>query len=90
MLEELAVLASAAGVYADGVLTTFQEALLQLEVLQVQMLQLNEGIAKGDAKPSGEQFLVTLLLNGLRQTLAQGSVHSGEESLDSLEYLDSE
>lgn len=89
-LEELAVQASAAVDNAEGVLTTFQEALLQLEVLQVQMRQLNEGIAKGDAKPSGEQFLVTLLLNGLLQTLAQGIVHSGEESLDSLENLDIE
>ena len=64
-LEELAVQASAAVDNAEAVLVTFQEALMQLEVLQVQMRQLNEGITQGDAKPSGEQFLITLLLNGL-------------------------
>ena len=63
---------------------------MQLEVLQVQMRQLNEGITNGDAKSSGEQFLVTLLLNGLFQTLAQGVIHTGEESLDSLQNLDIE
>jgi hypothetical protein len=89
-LEELAVQASSAVDNAEAVLTTFQEALMQLEVLQVQMRQLNEGIAKGDAKSSGEQFLVTLLLNGLFQTLAQGVIHTGEESLDSLQNLDIE
>ena len=89
-LEELSVQASTAVDNADAVLTTFQEALMQLEVLQVQMRQLNEGIATGEAKSSGEQFLVSLLLNGLFQTLAQGVIHSGEESLDSLEHLDIE
>lgn len=89
-LEELAVQASAAVDNAEAVLVTFQEALLQLEVLQVQMRQLNEGIANGEAKPTGEQFLVSLLLNGLLQTLAKGVLSSGEESLDSLENLDIE
>lgn len=89
-LEELSVQASTAVDNAEAVLTTFQEALMQLEVLQVQMRQLNEGISKGEAKSSGEQFLVTLLLNGLFQTLAQGVIHSGEESLDSLQNLDIE
>lgn len=89
-LEELSVQASSAVDNAEAVLTTFQEALMQLEVLQVQMRQLNEGIAKGDAKSSGEQFLVTLLLNGLFQTLAQGVIQSGEGSFDSLENLDIE
>lgn len=89
-LEELSVQASTAVNNAEGVLTTFQEALMQLEVLQVQMRQLNEGITNGDGKSSGEQFLVTLLLNGLFQTLAQGVIHTGEESLDSLQNLDIE
>ncbi|NMB01115.1 MAG: ABC transporter permease [Firmicutes bacterium] len=89
-LEELSVQASTAVDNAEAVLVTFQEALMQLEVLQVQMRQLNEGITKGDASSSGEQFLVTLLLNGLFQTLAQGVIHSGEESLDSLQHLDIE
>ena len=34
--------------------------------------------------------MVTLLLNGLFQTLAQGVIHTGEESLDSLQNLDIE
>ncbi|NMB21537.1 MAG: hypothetical protein GX979_11780 [Firmicutes bacterium] len=89
-LEELSVQASTAVDNADAVLTTFQEALMQLEVLQVQMRQLNEGITGGDSKSSGEEFLVTLLLNGLFQTLAQGVIHTGEESLDSLQHLDIE
>ncbi len=89
-LEELSVQASTAVDNAEAVLTTFQEALMQLEVLQVQMRQLNEGIASGEAKSSGEQFLVTLLLNGLFQTLAQGVINTGEESLDSLQNLDIE
>ncbi len=51
---------------------------MQLEVLQVQMRQLNEGIAQGDGKSSGgEQFLITLLLNGLLQTLAQAAIKTG-------------
>ncbi|HBN96798.1 MAG TPA: hypothetical protein DDZ66_10900, partial [Firmicutes bacterium] len=89
-LEELSVQASTAVDNAEAVLTTFQEALMQLEVLQVQMRHLNEGIASGEAKSSGEQFLVTLLLNGLFQTLAQGVINTGEESLDSLQNLDIE
>lgn len=89
-LEELSVQASTAVDNADAVLTTFQEALMQLEVLQVQMRQLNEGIASGESNSSGEQFLVTLLLNGLFQTLAQGVIHTGEESLTSLQNLDIE
>lgn len=89
-LEELAVQASAAVDNAEAVLVTFQEALMQLEVLQVQMRQLNEGITRGEGGASGEQFLLTLLLNGLFQTLAQSVLSSGEESLDSLENLDIE
>lgn len=89
-LEELSVQASEAVVNADAVLTTFQEALMQLEVLQVQMRQLNKGLAEGEAQSSGEQFLVNLLLNGLFQTLAQAAVNAGEGSLNSLENLDIE
>ncbi len=89
-LEELSVQASTAVDNAEAVLTTFQEALMQLEVLQVQMRQLNEGITSGGTNSSGEQFLVTLLLNGLFQTLAQGVINTGEESLDSLQNLDIE
>lgn len=89
-LEELSVQASAAVDNAEAVLTTFQEALMQLEVLQVQMRQLNEGIAKGEEGSSGEQFVVSLLLNGLLQSLAQGVISNGEQSLDSLQNLDIE
>ena len=89
-LEELSIQASTAVDNAEAVLTTFQEALMQLEVLQVQMRQLNEGITSGETTSSGEQFLVSLLLNGVFQTLAQGVIHSGEESLESLQYLDIE
>ena len=45
-LEELAVQASSEVNNAEAVLTTFRK-LMQLEVLQVQIRQLNEGIAKG-------------------------------------------
>lgn len=63
---------------------------MQLEVLQVQMRQLSEGIVQGKQQSSGEQFLVKLLLNGLFQTLAQAAISSGDGSLDSLENLDIE
>ena len=89
-LEELAVQASEAVANGEAVLTTFQEALMQLEVLQVQMRQLNEGIAQGDGKASGEQFLLSLLVNGLFQSLAQAALKTGEGSLDSLQNLDIE
>lgn len=89
-LEELAVQASEAVANGEAVLTTFQEALMQLEVLQVQMRQLNEGIAQGEGKASGEQFLLSLLLNGLFQSLAQAALKTGEGSLDSLQNLDIE
>ncbi|HHY15487.1 MAG TPA: hypothetical protein GX521_05385 [Firmicutes bacterium] len=89
-LEALSVQASTAVDNADAVLITFQEALMQLEVLQVQLRQLSEGIIEDENKSSGEQFLVTLLLNGLFQTLAQTAIASGEGSIDSLENLDIE
>lgn len=89
-LDELSVQANAAVDNADAVLNTFQEALMQLEVLQVQMRQLNDGIAKGGTGSTGEQLLVTLLLNGLFQSLAQAAVNAGEGSIDSLENLDIE
>ena len=89
-LEELSIQASNAVDNAEAVLITFQEALMQLEVLQVQMRQLNEGIAGDGINSSGEQFLLTILLNGLFQTLAQGVINTGEEPLDSLQNLDLE
>ena len=89
-LDELSVQANTAVDNADAVLNTFQEALMQLEVLQVQMRQLNDGIAKGGEGSTGEQLLVTLLLNGLFQSLAQAAVNAGEGSIDSLENLDIE
>ena len=67
-LEVLSVQANDAVQNADAVLNTFQEALLQLEVLQVQMRQLNEGITGKGASASSEQLLVTLLVNGLFQS----------------------
>jgi hypothetical protein len=87
-LEVLSVQANDAVQNADAVLNTFQEALLQLEVLQVQMRQLNEGITGKGASASSEQLLVTLLVNGLFQSLAQAAVQAGEDSLGSLENLD--
>lgn len=89
-LEELSIQASNAVDNAEAVLITFQEALMQLEVLQVQMRQLNEGIAGDGINSSGEQFLLTILLNGLFQTLAQGVINTGEEPLDLLQNLDLE
>lgn len=86
-LEVLSVQANEAVHNADAVLNTFQEALLQLEVLQVQMRQLNQGVSGGDGA-SSEQLLVSLLINGLFQSLAQAAVQAGEDSLDSLENLD--
>lgn len=86
-LEVLSVQAADAVDNADAVLNTFQEALLQLEVLQVQMRQLNEGIA-GGGSASSEQLLMSLLINGLFQSLAQAAMQAGENSLDSLENLD--
>lgn len=89
-LEVLAIQASEAVDNADSVLTTFQEALMQLEVLQVQMRQLNEGLVQGEGKASGEQFLLSLLVNGLLQSLTQVAIKTGEGSLDSLQNLDIE
>lgn len=87
-LEVLSVQATDAVQNADAVLNTFQEALLQLEVLQVQMRQLNQGISGGNSASAGEQLLVSLLINGLFQSLAQAAVQAGEDSLASLENLD--
>ncbi len=70
-LEELAVQASEAVANGEAVLTTFQEALMQLEVLQVQMHQLNEGIAQGAIK-TGEGSLDSLQnldIEEMRQSL---------------------
>lgn len=87
-LEVLSVQANDAVQNADAVLNTFQEALLQLEVLQAQMRQLNQGISGKGETSSSEQLLVTLLINGLFQSLAQAAVQAGEDSLASLENLD--
>jgi hypothetical protein len=87
-LEVLSVQATDAVQNADAVLNTFQEALLQLEVLQAQMRQLNQGISGKDSTSSSEQLLVSLLINGLFQSLAQAAVQAGEDNLDSLENLD--
>src|SRR5690554_1677302 len=88
-LEELSVQASETVDNADAVLIAFQEALMQLEVLQVQLRQLSAGIMEDERKSSGEQFLLNLLLSGLVQTLTQAvAVDGGDGSLDSLENLD--
>ncbi len=90
-LDELAMEATLAVDNADAILDTFQEALMQLEVLQVQIRQLNEGIAQGGGQSASEQLLLTLLLNGLMKNLAQGALPGqGEGSIDSLENLDVE
>ena len=86
--EVLSVQATDAVQNADAVLNTFQEALLQLEVLQAQMRQLNQGISGKDSTSSSEQLRVSLLINGLFHSLAQAAVQAGEDNLDSLENLD--
>ncbi len=90
-LEELAVEASLAVANADAIMNTFQEALMQLEVLQIQMRQLSEGISQGGGQFGSEQLLVSLLVNGLMKNLAQGATGGvSDDSLDSLENLDVE
>ena len=74
---------------ADAVLTTFQEALMQLEVLQVQMRQLNEGLAENGVQSTSEQLIISLFLNGLLKNIAKSGSESAEEyGLDTLENLD--
>lgn len=88
-LDELSVEAAVAVERADAVLTTFQEALMQLEVLQVQMRQLNEGLAENGAQSTSEQLIISLFLNGLLKNIAKsGSEGAAEYGLDSLENLD--
>ena len=63
-LDELSVEAAVAVERADQVLTTFQEALMQLEVLQVQMQQLNKGLVENGVQSTGEQLIVSLFSTG--------------------------
>ena len=63
-LDGLSVEAALAVERADKVLTTFQEALMQLEVLQVQMQQLNKGLAEKGAQSTSEQLIISLLSTG--------------------------
>ncbi len=92
LLEELDDLAIEAGVAvdnADAVLTTFQEALMQLEVLQVQMQQLNAGLSENGAQSTSEQLIISLFLSGLLKNIAKsGGDGSVEAGIDSLENLD--
>ncbi len=55
-LEALSVQASTAVDNADAVLITFQEALMQLEVLQVQLRQLSEGSLRMKTNLPGNSF----------------------------------
>ena len=88
-LDELSVEAAVAVDRADAVLTTFQEALMQLEVLQVQMRQLNEGLAENGVQSTSEQLIISLFLNGLLKNIAKSGSESAEEhGLDTLENLD--
>lgn len=88
-LDELSVEAAVAVERADQVLTTFQEALMQLEVLQVQMQQLNKGLVENGVQSTGEQLIVSLFLNGLLKNIAKGGTETpGEFDLDQLENLD--
>jgi len=90
-LDELAVEASLAVENADSVLNTFQEALMQLEVLQVQIKQLNEGLAEKGAQSTSEQLIISLFLNGLLKNLTQANSDAvGQDGLDSLQNLDIE
>lgn len=90
-LDELAVEAALAVDNADAILNSFQEALMQLEVLQIQMRQFNEGISQNGNQSAGEQLIVSLLVNGLLKNLIQaGTENLADSSLDSLEDLDVE
>lgn len=91
-LDELAVEAANAVDNADTLLTTFQEALMQLEVLQVQIKQLYEGLQDNGTQSTSEQLIVSLLFNGLLKNLTQSEI-GGEfdnKSLELLENLDIE
>lgn len=88
-LDDLSVEAALAVERADKVLTTFQEALMQLEVLQVQMQQLNKGLAESGSQSTSEQLIISLFLNGLLKSITKGSSEAASEfDLDQLENLD--
>ncbi|HHX01570.1 MAG TPA: hypothetical protein GX739_02740 [Firmicutes bacterium] len=88
-LDDLSVEAATAVERADKVLTTFQEALMQLEVLQVQMQQLNKGLAENGVQSTSEQLIISLFLNGLLKNIAKsGSEAAAEFDLGELENLD--
>lgn len=90
-LEELALEADVAVDNADAILDTFQEALMQLEVLQIQISQLNEGMNQNSGSSPSEQLLISLLVNGLLKGLTQSvgpSEISEDAALENLENLD--
>lgn len=90
-LDELAIEAAFAVDNADAVLNTFQEALMQLEIVQLQMQQLNKGIAESGAQSASEQLIISLFLNGLINNLIQVELgDDSEASLESLENIDIE
>ena len=90
-LDELAVEASLAVENADAILNSFQEALMQLEVLQIQLHKLSEGLTQNGTQSASEQLVVSLLVNGLVKNLVQaGAENLPDNSLQSLEDLDVE
>lgn len=90
-LDELAVEASLAVENADAILNSFQEALMQLEVLQIQLHKLSEGLTQNGTQSASEQLIVSLLVNGLVKNLVQaGAENLPDNSLQSLEDLDVE
>ena len=90
-LDELALEAALAVDNADAVLNTFQEALMQLEVLQVQIRQLNQGLMENGSQTASEQLIISLFLNGLLKNITQSEIENPtNNSLESLEDLDIE
>ncbi|NMB39758.1 MAG: sodium/proton-translocating pyrophosphatase [Firmicutes bacterium] len=90
-LDELALEAALAVDNADAVLNTFQEALMQLEVLQVQIRQLNQGLMENRSQTASEQLIISLFLNGLLKNITQSEIENPtNNSLESLEDLDIE
>lgn len=64
---------------------------MQLELVQLQMQQLNRGLAEDGAQSTSEQLIISLFLNGLINNLAQVELgDDSEASLKSLENLDIE
>ena len=89
-LDELAHEAHLAVDNAEAILDVFQEALIQLDLLQIQMRKLNEGITQGNAQSVGEQLIISLLLNGLFKNLAAANEEQTETPIETLENLDIE